>query len=536
MISQKIVAEYSVIKGNFSSITVDLLPANFLLRCVWLSFHGEIQIRMADSLQKAIKEPEISQRKSNAEQWDTPPGFPPLFPELSAQDRRMAMMYISHSDETERLARIERVKQGIAENQAESSVRLTKITNNLDKGKGHVFYFPELTTKRLQLTPGSHVQPLATGEIATSETEAESSTAHGTALSAPATGPTGFRIGLSPEGRVTGTQSTSKSQRKRPPSWKRKTKTKSTQNLAPAEPRVSVSAPAVPLVTKRKEGFEDLVHRSWEGEGDNQGCTMDRISRCRRKIMEWRKRNDMNSKEKITCDLMTEDLSSWDIRKVREVIAEEDVRHVLSIKCQRFREDRWKWGFTRNVWLRLNSFIPNVATEIVCDETISNRWTKPDVGVVKCNVGSAWSSSNGHGGMAWIVRDSNGEALFHSRRSFVGIRSQLEADLVALVWAVEAMRDLHLNRVTLEFSSSMSSGTLSTSNLPQSLQSHWRSFNRSIGQLEVCKLVLTSPNGNLIASAIAESALHIQHHQSYMSANGPGWLESRIRSEAMAVV
>ncbi|KAG2259803.1 hypothetical protein Bca52824_079097 [Brassica carinata] len=82
----------------------------------------------------------------------------------------------------------------------------------------------------------------------------------------------------------------------------------------------------------------------------------------------------------------------------------------------------------------------------------------------------------------------------------------------------------------------MSSGTLSTSNLPQSLQPHWRSFNRSIGQLEVCKLVLTSPNGNLIASAIAESALHIQHHQSYVSANGPGWLESRIRSEAMAVV
>ncbi|KAF3564830.1 hypothetical protein DY000_02011994 [Brassica cretica] len=197
------------------------------------------------------EEPKFPQRKSNADQWDTPPGFPPLFPELSAQDRRMAMMYISHSDETERLARIERVKQGIAENQAESSVRLTKITNNLDKGKGHVFCFPELNTKRLQLTPGSHVQPLETGEIATSETEAESSTAHGTTLSAPATGPTGFCIGLPPEGRVTGTQSTSKSQRKRPPSWKRKTTTKSTQNLGPAEPRVSVTAPAVPLRTLR---------------------------------------------------------------------------------------------------------------------------------------------------------------------------------------------------------------------------------------------------------------------------------------------
>lgn len=174
------------------------------------------------------------------------------------------------------------------------------------------------------------------------------------------------------------------------------------------------------------------------------------------------------------------------------------------------------------VWLRLNSFIPNDATEIACEETNSNMWTKPPLGVVKCNVGSAWSSSNGHGGMAWIVRDSYGKSLFHSRRSFVGICSQLEADLVALGWAVEAMRHLNLSRVILEFSSTMSPVTLSTSNLPQSLQPHWRKFNRSIAQLEVCKLVLTSLSGNLIASAIADSALHIQHHQSYMSANGPG--------------
>ena len=60
------------------------------------------------------------------------------------------------------------------------------------------------------------------------------------------------------------------------------------------------------------------------------------------------------------------------------------------------------------VWLRLNSFIPNDVTEITCEETNSNMWTKPPLGVVNCNVGSAWSSSNGHGGMAWIVRDSYG--------------------------------------------------------------------------------------------------------------------------------
>ena len=38
-----------------------------------------------------------------------PPGFPLLFPELSKEDRKMSLLYISHSDETERKTRIQRV-------------------------------------------------------------------------------------------------------------------------------------------------------------------------------------------------------------------------------------------------------------------------------------------------------------------------------------------------------------------------------------------------------------------------------------------
>lgn len=72
-------------------------------------------------------------------QLDGPPGFPPLFPELSKQEQQMALLYISHADETERRARIERVRQGIAENAADAAMRITKITSDINKGKGHVF-------------------------------------------------------------------------------------------------------------------------------------------------------------------------------------------------------------------------------------------------------------------------------------------------------------------------------------------------------------------------------------------------------------
>ena len=38
--------------------------------------------------------------------WEGPPGFPPLFSELSKQDNIMALQYISHVDDAEQMARI----------------------------------------------------------------------------------------------------------------------------------------------------------------------------------------------------------------------------------------------------------------------------------------------------------------------------------------------------------------------------------------------------------------------------------------------
>ncbi|KAF3521026.1 hypothetical protein DY000_02059795 [Brassica cretica] len=96
-----------------------------------------------------------------------PPGFPPLFPELSKEEQKMAMLYISHADDTERRARIE--------------------------------------SKSDQL-----------------EEEAESSATNGGVFSAPVLASTDFQLGPSSGGRVSAITNGQKSQRKRPPVWKRR--------------------------------------------------------------------------------------------------------------------------------------------------------------------------------------------------------------------------------------------------------------------------------------------------------------------------
>ena len=176
-----------------------------------------------------------------------PPGFPILFPELSKEDMKMAMLYISHADETERRARIQRVQQGFKENKAESSIRLTKITKELDKGKWHVFSYQDHGSDKFR-SSGSGQRSYSKLTICDKEEgDTDSSASYLSACSKPVL-PTGFRLGPSSGGRVSGTQGTSKASRRRPSSWKRKVFANSNQTIINGAPLSSSKAGS----TKRK--------------------------------------------------------------------------------------------------------------------------------------------------------------------------------------------------------------------------------------------------------------------------------------------
>ncbi|KAH0937686.1 hypothetical protein HID58_005147, partial [Brassica napus] len=248
-----------------------------------------------------------------------PPGFAPLFPELSPTDQKMAMLYISHSDETERNARILRVRQGIEDNAKESSLRLIRITNEIDKGKGHVFHYPENINYQ-----GDSCKLFRAGAqllLGSIEDEAESSAKAPDTMSAPILVSSGFQLGPSSEGRASGNLSFGKAPRIRPPSWKRK---------ANPMKRNSVAGPALKDQdqTAANAGIEELIKESWGTEGLDQSNTMERIGRCRKSIMKWKR--------------------SWSVPRIRELIAEEDVERVLQTPMDLARQDQKMWGFSRN--------------------------------------------------------------------------------------------------------------------------------------------------------------------------------------------
>ena len=66
-------------------------------------------------------------------------------------------------------------------------------------------------------------------------------------------------------------------------------------------------------------------------------------------------------------------------------------------------------------------------------------WTAPESGRVKCNIGISWSKATCMAGLGWIVRNSEGQTLLHSRRAFNGVSSLLEARRLGLIWSAESM-------------------------------------------------------------------------------------------------
>ncbi|KAF2597042.1 hypothetical protein F2Q68_00007993 [Brassica cretica] len=148
-----------------------------------------------------------------------------MFSELPPQEQRAALLYVSHSDDTERQARIMRVKQAI-EDQGQSHVAtLTRFTADLDKGKGHVFSYPDSDhSSQARQCSGPSVSVPLRKNMAGQEGYSDSESSGIVGSLKPAI-TTGFQIGVSSQTPSAGDRKAVKAVHRRPPSWKRKAQT-----------------------------------------------------------------------------------------------------------------------------------------------------------------------------------------------------------------------------------------------------------------------------------------------------------------------
>ncbi|XP_013739286.1 uncharacterized protein LOC106442103 [Brassica napus] len=168
--------------------------------------------------------------------------------------------------------------------------------------------------------------------------------------------------------------------------------------------------------------------------------------------------------------------------------------------------------------------------EAVCSIIPSvKHWQKPPINFVKCNMATSWMKGNENFGATWLVRDSQGIPVFHSRRAFAPRGASMEAELMSIRWVLEAMHDLRIRKIIVETSSdTLWEAITCPHNFPH-LTVELSRIIRALYQFDQCHIELVSAGTNDIAVEIATSVTKDRRYQSYIANGGPGWLSSSIR-------
>lgn len=159
-------------------------------------------------------------------------------------------------------------------------------------------------------------------------------------------------------------------------------------------------------------------------------------------------------------------------------------------------------------------------------------WRKPSLGFIKCNVCRSWSARHHHSGGSWVSRDFRGQTLEHSRRSFIGLKSGIEADLEIICWAANDLKTLYWNRVIIETSSLQVLDVLQNPASFPLLADSIRRTRQALHSFQNCSIEVVSASANRVAEKIADSVTRDGRLSSYIARGGPRWLFDDLLADA----
>nr|VDD56865.1 unnamed protein product [Brassica oleracea] len=170
-------------------------------------------------------------------------------------------------------------------------------------------------------------------------------------------------------------------------------------------------------------------------------------------------------------ELLDQHSNSWNVNLVRQLFSDEDIDLVLNTKILPSRTDSIVWGLSNQKqsigssvrlsfpWLlwqickARNKFCFEQINPLACDIVSKAReeatiWLNLHGNLQKSpHVLPIVSGSERKYGAGWIIHNSVGKVLFHSRRSFSGVRSPAHAGLLAITWATTAVKEHKLRNV-----------------------------------------------------------------------------------------
>ncbi|CAN6803503.1 unnamed protein product [Brassica oleracea] len=206
----------------------------------------------------------------------------------------------------------------------------------------------------------------------------------------------------------------------------------------------------------------------------------------------------------------------WMLWKNKNAFEFEGKEYAVEATVEKIKDDARQW---------FEVHLPTVNNEETCRRRNSKvQWKAPSAGILKCNVGVAWTKSTKLAGAAWFVRDSREVVQLHSRRAFSGIDSLVEAKHLALVWAIESMAFHKINKVFFEVEAPDLVGAITRPRAWPAFRGYGAEILEVLQRLGEWELQSISREENKCAFLMARSVTKEQRLQSYVAQGEPEWL------------
>ena len=160
-------------------------------------------------------------------------------------------------------------------------------------------------------------------------------------------------------------------------------------------------------------------------------------------------------------------------------------------------------------------------------------WTAPETGRVKCNIGISWSKATCMAGLGWIVRNSEGQTLLHSRRAFNGVSSLLEARRLGLIWSAESMISHRFQKVSFELEDHELVGSVNRPKAWPAFRGYGEKLRGVLNNVTDWMVSSVKREANKAAFMIARSVTKEMRYQSYVAQGSPSWLRSLLAEEGI---
>lgn len=215
----------------------------------------------------------------------------------------------------------------------------------------------------------------------------------------------------------------------------------------------------------------------------------------------------------------------WFLWKNRNKFLFEGIMYLANETIDKIHEEESKWFLAKSLEGQCDSNL------VVPQVNSPNCWKTPPQLWVKCNIGCSCDRNRYVVGGAWVLRDSLGNVILHSRRSFPGTESVEEARIICLKWSMESIHSHRFKRVIFEFEDSV---LVSATTRPIAWPSFGFQSNAILDSLRhflEWKVLNVSRQANRGAFLIAQSVTRDLRTQSYVALGAPIWLKDLFVSE-----